>query len=328
MDAPAYQSLHQLLHSPQRGYPGAVDGLLAMDDIRAGIEGACAALSHKRDLAPLPGSADGKLTSRIAGAGVDGALHAVTVRHLHDAVHRLVRREHIVHQSQLLCQLHAVFVHLHADQHVGSHGLCQHQSRQPYRAKAGHQHRVVSADADLLDGFINRSESAGHLRAVLVGQLIGKGDQVLLVRKAVRSHSAVSLPAVCLTEAALAGNVVASAAVVAHAAAGNMINDDSVALLEASEALALLYDHAAGLMSRNHSGDIAFRPLSHMRSVDAADIASADRRGLRLDQHLSMARLRDLKLLHLHRAVAGKRRPPHSHFFHFFFPFLPPLRRR
>ena len=55
MDVPANETLHELFHSPERRYPGTVNGLLAMDDIRARIEGAGAALADESDLAPLSG---------------------------------------------------------------------------------------------------------------------------------------------------------------------------------------------------------------------------------------------------------------------------------
>ena len=233
MDAPADKALHQFLHSPQRGYPGAVNGLLSMDDVRAGIKGAGAAFADECDFAPFPCSADGKLASRIAGAGVNGALHAVSVCHLHNAVHGFVRFEHIIHQSQFLCQADTVIIHFHADEHVGSHGLCKHKRSQTHRAQAGYQHRIVAADADFFNGFIYRAEAAGYLCAVLVGQFVRQRDQILFIRQDVRRHAAVPLPAVSLTETALAGYVIASAAVVAYTAAGNMVNNNSVSFFKA-----------------------------------------------------------------------------------------------
>ena len=108
-----------------------------------------------------------------------------------------------------------------------------------------------------------------------------------------RSHSAVSLPAVSLTEFALTGDVVASSTVVADAAAGNMINDDAVAFFEAFQAFALFHDLSAGFVTCYHSGDIPLRSFSGVLPVNAADIASADGRCLCLDQHLTVSRLRN-----------------------------------
>ena len=93
------------------------------------------------------------------------------------------------------------------------------RAARPTGAKAGDKNGVVSADTDLLDSLINGSETAGYLCAVFVGKLVRKGDEILLICQNVRSHTAVSLPAVSLTEFAFTGNVITSPAVIADAAA-------------------------------------------------------------------------------------------------------------
>ena len=234
MNAPAHQPLHQLLHLPQGCHPGAVDGLLAVDNIRAGIECAGAALPYESDLAPLPGGADGQLSARVIGGGIDGPLNAPAACDGQNLLQRILPGlEHIVRQSQLLRQFNAVFVHLYPDEPVGPHGPGQHQRRQTHRPQARHQDAIVAADADLLDGLIDRAESAGHLGPVLVGQLVRQFDEVFLLRQDIGRHAAVSLPAVCLAELALAGDIIASPAVVTDAAARDMIYDHPVAFLEA-----------------------------------------------------------------------------------------------
>ena len=90
-----------------------------------------------------------------------------------------------------------------------------------------------AADADFFNGFIYRAEAAGYLCAVLVGQFVRQRDQILFIRQDVGRHAAVPLPAVSLTETALAGYVIASAAVVAYAAAGNMVNNNPVSFFKA-----------------------------------------------------------------------------------------------
>ena len=59
------------------------------------------------------------------------------------------------------------------------------------------------------------------------------GLRIPFIRQDVRRHAAVPLPAVSLTETALAGYVIASAAVVAYTAAGNMVNNNSVSFFKA-----------------------------------------------------------------------------------------------
>ncbi len=68
------------------------------------------------------------------------------------------------------------------------------------------------------------------------GQIVEEGeglDQILFVRQDIGRHSSVPLPAVGLTEPALTGNIIAPAAVVAHAASGDVVHDHPVTLLEA-----------------------------------------------------------------------------------------------
>ena len=314
MDAPANQVLHQLLHAPQRGDPGAVDGLLTVHDVRGGIEGDVVALADHGHLAPLAGAADRQRAGGVVGGAVDGALTAVTAGDLHDLFLALLGIhgvEHVVCQAQILGQLHALLVHVAADGLVAAHGLGQHQRGQTHRAQAGDQHAVVAGDADLHQRLVAGAEAAGDLCAVLVAQLVGQGDQILLIAEHVGGHAAVALPAVGRAQRALAGDVVAAAAVVAHAAAGDVVHDDAVALLEALQALALLDDDAAGFVTGDHAGLIALGALADVRAVDAADVRSADRGGLRLDQHLAVTRLRYVEFLQLNGAVAGQNRAQH-----------------
>ena len=113
----------------------------------------------------------------------------------------------------------------------------QRAGGQADRAKAGDQDGVVAADADLLEAFIDGAEAAGHLRAVGVGQVVRKSDQVLLLGDHVIGHAAIALPAVgAAVFRAGAGDHVAAAAIVAHAAAGDVIHDDAVARFEAAAA--------------------------------------------------------------------------------------------
>ena len=309
MDAPAHQVLHQLLHAPQRGHPAAVDALLAVHDVGGGVEGHVVALAHHGHLAPFAGAADRHRPGGVVGRAVDGALAAVALGHVHDG--RLAGRhvaavEYVVGKAQVLGQLHALLVDVGADGHVAAHGLCQHQRGEAHRAKAGDQHPVVAGHADLHQGFVAGAEAAGHLCAVLIAQLVGQGDQVLFVAEHVGGHAAVALPAVGRAEGALAGDVIAAPAVVAHAAAGDVVHDHAVALLEALQAFALFHDDAAGLVARDHAGLVALGALAHVGAVDAADVGAADGGSLGFDHHLAVAGLGHVKLLQFDGAVAGK----------------------
>ena len=78
--------LHQLLHTPQGSDPGAIDSLLAVHDVRGGIEGHIVALAQHHHFAPFPRTADGQRPGgRIAGA-VRSALAAIAACHFQDLV--------------------------------------------------------------------------------------------------------------------------------------------------------------------------------------------------------------------------------------------------
>src|SRR5699024_12422238 len=76
----------------------------------------------------------------------------------------------------------------------------------------------------------------------LFRSLIRKRNQILLLRQDIRSHTAVSLPAVRAAVLALTGNVISPAAIVAHAASGDVVYDHAVAFLKSSQAFAFLHD--------------------------------------------------------------------------------------
>ncbi len=53
-----------------------------------------------------------------------------------------------------------------ADDPVGAQFAAERAGGQAHGAEAGDQHRIVAADADLLQPFVDRAEAAGHLRAI------------------------------------------------------------------------------------------------------------------------------------------------------------------
>ena len=288
-----------------------------MKDIRARLEGTRTTLADKRDLSPLPRRTDGQLSACIAGTGIDRPLHTVSSGDRQDLLQRVFSRtEHLVRQIQPLCQFNPVLIHLHTNQMIGSHSLRQHQRRQSYRSKTGDENRIVSGNSDLFDGLIHRSESAGHLGAVLVSQFIRQCDQIFLLRQNIRSHTAVPLPSVSSAERTFTGNIISSPAVIADATARDMIDDHTVPFLKPAQTLSLFHDHSTGLMAGNHPRDIPLGAFARMFPVDTADITAADRRSLRPDQHFPVSRLRNFKLFHLHRAVAGQRCPDHRSRYH------------
>ena len=129
-----------------------------------------------------------------------------------------------------------------------------------------------AADSDLLQAFVDGAEAAGHLRAVGVGQLIRKRDQVLLFGEQVIRHAAVALPAVSAAILrAGAGDHVAAPAVVADAAAGDVIDDHAIAGAEPAAARPGLRRSGRRFMSGDHAL-VALRTLAQMLVINAADI--------------------------------------------------------
>jgi hypothetical protein len=214
--------------------------------------------------------------------------------------------QHFVAQLEVERQLHALLDHVDADDPVGAQLAAERAGGQAHRTEAGDQHRVVAADADLLQAFVDRAEAAGHLRAIGVGQLGGEMDQVLLLGEQVFRHAAVALPAVgAAVLFAGAGDHVAAAAIVAHPAAGDVIHDHAVAHAEAAAARARLDDLPARLVAGHHAL-VAFRTLAQVLVIDAADVRAADGGRLHAKQHFAVAGHRNGHLLQFDRAVAGE----------------------
>ena len=288
-----------------------------MNNVRTGVKSTGASLSHECDPAPFSGSTDCQLSSWITGAGIERSLHTIAVCYFHDLIISLIRCKYIISQSHLLRQFNTVRIRLHADEHIGSQCFCQHQCCQTDRSQTGYQYCIIAADTYLFDSLIYGTETTGHLCSILVGQLIWQCDQILLICQNILCHATVSLPSVCLTEFTLAGNIVASSAIVTYTTSGNVINNNTVALLESLQIFAFLYDQTTRFMTCHSSGNIAFRTFSHMFSIDAADITAADSCSHCLDHNLSMSRLRHFEFSKFYCAVARKNCSHHLFLFHF-----------
>ena len=214
--------------------------------------------------------------------------------------------QHFVAELEVERQLHALFDDVDADDPLGAQFAAERAGGQAHRTEAGDQHGVVAADADLFQAFVDRAEAAGHLRAIGVGQFGGEMDQVLLFGEQEFRHAAVALPAVgAAILLAGAGDHVAAAAIVAHAAAGDVIDDDAVAHAEAAAAGAGLDDLAGGLVPGDHAL-VAFGTLAQMLVIDAADVRAADGGRLHAKQHFAVAGRRNGHLFQFDGAVAGE----------------------
>ncbi len=149
---------------------------------------------------------------------------------------------------------------------------------------------MIAVDADLLKPLVDSAESARNLRAVGIGKRIGQRDEVLLFGNHVVGHTAVALPAVSAAILlARARNHVAAPAIVAHAAAGNVIDNHAIAALEASAPRPLSHNLPAWLVAGDHAL-VAFRPLAEMLVINAANVGTADGGRLDAQQNFSMPR--------------------------------------
>src|SRR5690606_23185746 len=92
----------------------------------------------------------------------------------------------------------------------------------------------------------------------------------------------------------------------------DVVDDDPIARLEAPASGTDLDDLTARFVACDHPGLIALRPPTQMLMIDAADVRTADGRGLHADQHFAMTRHRNIERAQFHRAVARQNRPGHA----------------
>ena len=153
--------------------------------------------------------------------------------------------------------------------------------------------------------LVRRAETARHKRTVDVGQLVRQKDAGGFLGKQKFSVSAVALPAVGCSQRRRTADHVAVVALLTHTAAGNVIHHNPVAHGESTATGTDRHHLTARLVPSDHA-PVRLRPATQMLPVDGADITAADRRGLHLQQHLTMSRFWDIDLNMLDGAVAGK----------------------
>src|SRR5690606_35597399 len=111
---------------------------------------------------------------------------------------------------------------------------------------------------------------------------------------------AVALPAVRGAVRAVATDHVSVPAILANAAAVDVIDDHAIARLKPFAPRPHLHDLPARLMPGDGAGLVSLGSFSQVRAVDRADVAAADRARLGLDQHLPVAGLGHVELAELH----------------------------
>ncbi len=276
-----------------------------MDHVGRRVELDLATFADQDNSAPFARGADRGRTGGGMGRAVDRALDAVAageLAHLVDVVGAGGQR--LVAQAEIARELHAVFVHVDANDLRRAQLAAERRRGQTDGAEAGDEHRVVAADADFFEAFVNRAEAAGNLRAVGIGERIGEVNQVLLLREKVIGHAAIALPAVgAAILFARAGNHVTAPAIVANAAAGNVVDDHAVAFAELAAAGPGLHDLAARFVARDDAL-VAFGAFAEVLVINAADVGAADGRGLHPDEDFAVAGRGHGKTFELGGAVA------------------------
>src|SRR5262249_16346261 len=134
--------------------------------------------------------------------------------------------QRLVADPEVERQLQALRHYIDADHAAGAQFTAERSRGQADRAETGDQHRVVPSNPDLLQPFVHRAESTGHLRAIGIREFAGQVDQVFLLGQEVFGHAAIALPAVgAAVTLAGAGDHIAAPAIVADAAPGDVIDD-------------------------------------------------------------------------------------------------------
>jgi hypothetical protein len=104
---------------------------------------------------------------------------------------------------------------------------------------------------------------------------------------------------------------VAFLAIVADAAATDMIENDAVPDFEFLAIGAGLNDLAARLVTSDGAGTVTLVALAEVGAIDGANVAAADRAGAHLDQYLPGAGSGNGELAKLDGAIAGQNRAGH-----------------
>ena len=121
-------------------------------------------------------------------------------------------------------------------------------------------------------------------------------------------------PSRCSPQRAGAAYHVSPPAVIAEAAAGNVVNHDPVAFFKAPHARTARNNLARGFMAGNLVL-IPFRPFAKVLAVNGSDVAAANGGGLHTNKDFSMAWKGHRNIFEDNSAITGKKCSFHG-FFH------------
>jgi len=177
-----------------------------------------------------------------------------------------------------------------------THRLAQECYSQTDRAETSDKHNISPGYISTQTGCVGGPAPAGDHRTIQVTQFVRKRYQGTLFSQQKVGVSSVSLPPIGGTLGAGATNHPAPTTIMAQAAASDVIDDHSLALLKASHAGANALNDATRLMTANNPL-VRFGACSPVAgSIDGTQITAAERRRLHADQHLAVSRLWNGKL--------------------------------
>ena len=172
--------------------------------------------------------------------------------------------------------------------------------------EARDEETVATGDVHAREAFPGGPEAAGHEGPVDKGERLGERDAVLLFGEDVRGVAAVTLPAVGFAMGGtLAGDLVAVHAVGAAAAAGDVVEDDTIAEPAFAAAWTDFDDASTGLVARDDVL-VGFGAFAEVFPVDRPDIGPADGGSARADENLAFPGVGDGESAKLDGGVSGK----------------------
>ncbi len=308
MQVPAVEVGQQLRHPHGRGDPGAVDRQLTVDEHLRHVHAEPAALAHECGPAPAPGVAQrGQLAPAVAGA-VDGDLGAVAEQ----GVQLLVGAgDRVVDGTELQRQLPAGGGGVGADDERCAHLLGQEPDGRADGAQAGDEHSVASGHPRPAQRLVGGAEAARDDGAVQVGQGLRQHQEVALLGEQQVGVAAVPLPAVGGPCGCGAADLVPAAALVALAAAGDVVDDHAVSHPDAPDPVADRHHLTGGFVAPDHAL-VGLGALAQVLAVDRPQVRAADGGCLGGQQHLTRAGSRVGHLLQVDLAATGQERSQHE----------------
>src|SRR6266487_4986435 len=212
---------------------------------------------------------------------------------------------HYLREPQLLGQFQPFGEPLHSH-HMGSHGPAQERRALANRPQTGDEGHIPSRYVRTQTGRIGGPASAGDHSPVQIGQFFREGNQVPLFSQQEIGMASVALPPIGGTLRAGATNHPATTAIMAQAAATDVIDDHAITLLETLDTRADALDNTAWLMATNNATVCLGTRSPVAGPVDGAQVTPTERRGLHAHQHLAVSRLWNGKLPQFESPVSQK----------------------